>query len=1104
MKVLKHQNRLLRFYNEKGALPLLILIIVVGFLGFLWTSKIFNFKDKLFSTLYPLNKSNASVGNYYDKELQVLKLFGEKKVSETARNKITGNKVYHAAGVVVDKSSNPNKVYVADTGNNRILGFNGIGFCNNQPTLSCTVDSDCGSNDTCKSDGTKGADIVFGQANFEDGSCNRDNNIGVFGKSDADKICFLSLPTNTNIAEAWIKVNFDTDSFGNLYVPDIANNRVLKYNQPFSLDKTEGKGDTLADFVIGQTDFSGVNPNRGTSYTGTLNAPDNQSLNFTNGPSEATGRGVSVDSQGNIWVADALNHRVLRFPPNSKTANLILGTDDFNLKLGCVIGRLNQFCYPSLAKIRPDTNQLYVLDEFGGNQAFSARILVFDQPFRSGVGASKVIIPKDASWTANPYEFFHAMGFEFNPYRVGDLAAGVLWVRDGGKRVLLIDDDGNVIKTINSKDKNSLGGDQAYAGCPYNIYDPNYFMNWDPGGSIGFDKDNNIYLTDDLFHRVSRYNLPTYSFVNINGVMCPPKPNGGLFKGFDANIKSKDSLGEAIGAVVFNNQLIVQDERRIKVWNDYMTKIFGEVADYEISGGLASASLRTNAIDDNNRLWTMNESGQIRIYQLPFTQDNQPPIKDAINLYWADDQGLVNYGGFGGIAFDKVNKKMYLADPPNHRILRFSNYNDFGNGKLLVDMVIGQPDKLTIKCNNNQEMPWLASGNPTANSLCFPVVIKFDNQGNLYVVENTYECHGNDRITVFLSSDLNTASGLFPMIAAKKAFVGTLTSIGPCGPNSIGQPGSPVTLAFNNRNELVIGNDGYYGDITLRHKRQLWYYKDPLNKQTPDNYINLPMGAPGEIIFDSLNNLIVQDHTWTRTWVINIDKDPTWLDLPAVPPAGTNVALNKLVSVSSQAPYAGWEKDKAVDGIPTSGGSSYGWSSEGSILTDHTEWIKIDLGQSQYIDKINLYPRSDLVGEFFPIDFNIQASEDGINWTTLITKLNYPKPQAVSQTFAFNPLNARFVKIEGTKLRPPQNAIEYRMQLAEIEVFNSPTPIVTPKPLNGDVDGNKKVDIFDYNIILTNFGKVAVGYIGGDIDNSGKVDIFDYNIILTNFGKTTL
>ena len=66
----------------------------------------------------------------------------------------------------------------------------------------------------------------------------------------------------------------------------------------------------------------------------------------------------------------------------------------------------------------------------------------------------------------------------------------------------------------------------------------------------------------------------------------------------------------------------------------------------------------------------------------------------------------------------------------------------------------------------------------------------------------------------------------------------------------------------------------------------------------------------------------------------------------------------------------------------------------------------------------------------------------------------------------------------------------------------SPSPAISPSPSSlkpGDLDGNNKVDIFDYNTLLTNFGRTGAG-IQGDIDGNGKVDIFDYNILLTNFG----
>ncbi len=55
---------------------------------------------------------------------------------------------------------------------------------------------------------------------------------------------------------------------------------------------------------------------------------------------------------------------------------------------------------------------------------------------------------------------------------------------------------------------------------------------------------------------------------------------------------------------------------------------------------------------------------------------------------------------------------------------------------------------------------------------------------------------------------------------------------------------------------------------------------------------------------------------------------------------------------------------------------------------------------------------------------------------------------------------------------------------------------------SGDLNGDGKVDIFDYNLLVTNFGKTGTaGFSSADIDKNGKVDIFDYNQLVANFGK---
>ncbi len=65
-----------------------------------------------------------------------------------------------------------------------------------------------------------------------------------------------------------------------------------------------------------------------------------------------------------------------------------------------------------------------------------------------------------------------------------------------------------------------------------------------------------------------------------------------------------------------------------------------------------------------------------------------------------------------------------------------------------------------------------------------------------------------------------------------------------------------------------------------------------------------------------------------------------------------------------------------------------------------------------------------------------------------------------------------------------------------------PVPSVSPTANSADLNSDNKVDIFDYNILLTDFGKTgAAGWIKADIDKNGEVDIFDYNLLVTGFGK---
>ena len=128
------------------------------------------------------------------------------------------------------------------------------------------------------SDFTNGtATTVFGQSDFISNSCNNGNP----GPS-ASSLCSPSRMT--------------IDTLENVYIGDSVNNRILEYHTPLTTD-------TIADAVLGQLDF-----------TSTVFA--------TTASNMANPQGVAIDGDGDIYVADRANYRVLVFdgtPPVTTT-----------------------------------------------------------------------------------------------------------------------------------------------------------------------------------------------------------------------------------------------------------------------------------------------------------------------------------------------------------------------------------------------------------------------------------------------------------------------------------------------------------------------------------------------------------------------------------------------------------------------------------------------------------------------------------------------------------------------------------------------------------------------------------------------------------------
>lgn len=236
-------------------------------------------------------------------------VIGQVDLVHNTPNLLDNNCFFFPRDLAVDRSVQPNRLYVADFENNRVLGFESVNVSSNG----------------------SGASIVLGQPDFH----SSDSGTGPTG---------LNLPPSVAV-----------DAKGGVYVADRENSRVLYFADPFNTD-------TTADMVIGQPDFQSWEPNSGGEPSAhTLNRPE----------------GVTIDPEGNVYVSDTRNHRVLRFdrPLESDTiADAVWGQyGDFNANKAYPVGSVTPqtFSYPMKVAIS-EKGLLAVTD------TENHRVLLFD------------------------------------------------------------------------------------------------------------------------------------------------------------------------------------------------------------------------------------------------------------------------------------------------------------------------------------------------------------------------------------------------------------------------------------------------------------------------------------------------------------------------------------------------------------------------------------------------------------------------------------------------------------------------------------------------------------------------------------------------------
>lgn len=546
---------------------------------------------------------------------------GQGDLTRNAVNRLQGMELSAPNAVALDSRNGLTRIYVADTGNHRVLGWpDARAYEIGEPPA-----------------------VVLGQLGVDRGMPLGTGTTGLLLPS-----AMAVDPTN-----------------GNLYVADTGNHRVVRYPDPFN-----NVGRVEPDAVYGQTDLSGRAPNGSADPRNSLRSPV----------------GVAVDALGNLWVSDSGNHRVLRYPASTldsraPQADIVLGQRDFTQtgrnRSAAAVSTLG-FDVPAGLAFDSEGN-LLVADSANG------RVLRFSPPFSPESAASLVIampagrVNVPAGIAVSEGRLFVALPKENRVLVFSPISAGATPVSVYGQA------------DWNGREANAGVSPRA---APYTLFDVS---------DVKVDALGNVYVADTGNNRVLRFSNGSRSADRVWGQLD-----------FTSNSVNR------VKALGLN--------RPFKVAIDYSREPF---ALYVSDTG-------------NHRILIWKDAARFR------TGD---PADDVIGQ--EDLQtGFVNAGGAGrnptasslssprGIAVDS-NGDLYVADTGNHRVLRFRRPVD-QPGPKVADLVLGQPDFRTATASV-----------PGPASLRSPVAVAVSADGGIFVADT-----GNNRVLEFPAGASNHAAAI--------------------------------------------------------------------------------------------------------------------------------------------------------------------------------------------------------------------------------------------------------------------------------------------------------------------------------------------------------
>ena len=509
-----------------------------------------------------------------------------------------------------------------------------------------------------------------------------------------------------------------------LYVSDYANNRVLAWKNANTF--TTGQ---KADLAIGQPDLFTTFPegpramaaNTSTYSTG-LNHPS----------------GMAVDKNGRLYVADAGNNRVLRYPsPFAQTGQFPVPD--------LVIGQPNFLGYGSdYPSGQPNAQGLFLTDgstfltsslafDSSGNlwliDSGNLRILRFNASSLSGTGNGpsadlelgqlSLSGPNQtplSSTNSNSYYILNqfiapsALGFDPNGNLfVGDLNRGMVFVppfssgMSASSKLIGIYPQNYTFPAGTTTQQEQAVIDQVVVLSPTAFF----FLS---GGASG------VGLVDSGYNRIMIF--PNFGNWPTDGT--PP-------------------LGTALG----------QPSTCPTLWPNQACKAANNgnlpgPSNFVFSNPEGMAYTGTDlflADSGNNRVLDLPQVGgasvfgpATRVLGQDYFNTNSPNLIEGREFQFFGPVGNRDYVD-AAIAIDNGTgtPHLYISDPYNNRVLGFKDLRTFVNGgKNKADIVLGQADFTTAMANYPTGDP----NQPTKSNLYRPIGLLVDAQGNLYVADS--------------------------------------------------------------------------------------------------------------------------------------------------------------------------------------------------------------------------------------------------------------------------------------------------------------------------------------------------------------------------------